>query len=90
MAYTRGSITRWSRLGGALAWAANKVVVVAFVCAVGALWVAELLHLSGDVTAWSVGVAGGVFVGVIVFSAVRLIRRRDGPRREDRRLGQDR
>ena len=64
------------------AWAAHKVLLAALGCVVAAIWAAELLPLSADLTAWTVGVTGGLFVAVIVFSAVRLIRRRrDGTQR---------
>lgn len=64
------------------AWAAHKVLVAALGCAVAAIWAAVVLPLSANVTTWTVGVTGGVFVAVIVFSAVRLIRRRrDGAQR---------
>jgi hypothetical protein len=111
--YTRGSITKWSRVGGVFAlvavivpdgayrwtalsiagallivaatrvprqaWGAHKVLLVALGCVIAAFLAAELLPLSSGVTAWTVGVTGGVFVGLIVSSAVRLIRRpRDG------------
>lgn len=60
------------------AWAAHKVLFAALGCAVAAIWAAALLPLSAGATAWTVGVTGGVFVGVAVFSAVRLLRRRRG------------
>jgi len=58
------------------AWGAHKVLLGALGCVVAAFLAAELLPLSAGVTAWTVGVTGGVFVALIVFSAVRLIRRR--------------
>jgi membrane-bound ClpP family serine protease len=58
------------------AWGAHKVLLAALGCVIAAFVAAELLPLSSGVTAWTVGVTGGVFVGVVVFSAVRLIRRR--------------
>lgn len=107
--YTPGPITKWSRLGFALAvvsnflpegpyqwaalslagvamviagtyvprqaWAAHKVLFGSLGCVVAALLAAEFLPLSAGVITWTVGVTGGVFVGVVVFSAVRLIRR---------------
>ena len=110
MVYTRGSITKWSRLAGACAlvalivpdgayrrallsiagvlvviaatrvprqaWGTHKVTLVALGSAVAALWAAELLGLNPTATAWTVGVTGGVFIALIVFSAVRLVRRR--------------
>ena len=64
------------------AWGAHKVLLAALGCVIAAFLAAELLPLSAGVTAWTVGVTGGVFVGLIVFSAVRLIRRRnDGTQR---------
>ena len=109
--YTRGSITKWSRLAGVFAlvaiivpdgayrwaalscagvalviastrvprqaWAANKAVVAALGCVVAAILAAEFLRFSAAATAWTVGVTGGVFVGVIVFKAVGLLRRRN-------------
>ena len=58
------------------AWGAHKVLLAALGCVIAAFLAAELLPLSAGVTAWTVGVTGGVFIGLIVFSAVRLIRRR--------------
>jgi hypothetical protein len=109
VAYTRGSITKWSRLAGAYAlvavivpdgayrwtalsiagvllviaatrvprqaWGAHKVLLAALGCVIAAFLAAELLPLSAGVTTWTVGLTGGVLVGLLVFSAVRLIRR---------------
>jgi hypothetical protein len=58
------------------AWGAHKVLLAALGCVIAAFLAAELLPLSAGVTTWTVAVTGGVFVAVIVFSAVRLIRRR--------------
>ncbi len=58
------------------AWVAHKVLVAALGCVIAAFLAAELLPLSAGVTAWTVGATAVVFVGVVVFSAVRLIRRR--------------
>lgn len=58
------------------AWAGHKLLLAALACATAAIWAAEFLPLSAGVTTWTVGVTAAVFVGVIVFSAVRLIRRR--------------
>ena len=58
------------------AWGAHKLLLVAFGCVVAAILAAELLPLSPGATAWILGVTGGVFVGLIVFNAVRLMRRR--------------
>ena len=110
MAYTRGSITKWSRLAGAFAlvalivpdgayrwaalsiagvlliiaatrvprhaWADHKLLLAAFGCVVAAILVTELFRLSAGVTAWTLGVTGAVFVGLVVFNAMRLLRRR--------------
>ena len=66
------------------AWGAHKVLLAALGCVIAAFLAAELLPLSAGVTAWTVGATGVVFVGVIVFSAVRLIRRRgDGTQGSD-------
>jgi len=66
------------------AWGAHKVLLTALGCVIAAFLAAEFLPLSADVTAWTVGATAVVFVGVVVFSAVRLIRRRgDGPQRSD-------
>ncbi len=58
------------------AWATHKLLFTALGCVIAAIWVAALLPLSAGVTTWTVGVTGAVFVGVVLFSAVRLIRRR--------------
>jgi len=58
------------------AWGAHKVLLAALGCVIAAFLAAELLPLSPGVTAWIVGVTGAVFVGVVVFNTVRLIRRR--------------
>lgn len=110
MVYRRGSITKWSRLGGILgvasiflpegafkwaalslafvvffiavtrvprhAWREHKLLLGSMGCVVAALFAAELLDLRANAPAWLVGVTGVVFAGVVVLSAVRLIRRR--------------
>ena len=58
------------------AWGAHTVLVAALGCVIAAFLAAELLPLSTGVTAWTLGVTGGVFVGVVAFSAVRLLRKR--------------
>jgi len=60
------------------AWAAHKVLFGSLGFVVAAMLAAEFLPLSAGVIAWTVGVTGAVFVGVVVFSAVRLIRRLRG------------
>ena len=60
------------------AWAAHKLLFAALGCVIAAIWAAELLPLSTGATAWTAGVTGAAFVGVVVFSAVRLIRRLRG------------
>ena len=61
------------------AWGAHKALLAALGCVIAAFVAAELLPFSPNITAWIVGVSGGVFVGVVVFSAVRLMRRqKDG------------
>ena len=56
------------------AWAAHRLLLASLGCVVAAIWAAELLPLGADAAAWTVGVTGAVFVGVIVSGAVRLIR----------------
>jgi hypothetical protein len=57
------------------AWATHKVLVGSLGCVVVAMSAAEFLPLSAGVITWTVGVTGVVFIGVIVFSAVRLLRK---------------
>jgi len=56
-------------------WTTHKLLIVALGCSIAAIWTSVLLPVSPGVTTWTVGLTGLVFVGVVVFSTVRLIRR---------------
>jgi hypothetical protein len=58
------------------AWRTHTVLVAALGCVIAAFLAVALLPLSTAVTVWTLSVTGGVFVGVVVFSAVRLLRKR--------------
>jgi hypothetical protein len=58
------------------AWGSHKVLLAALGCVVVAILAAELIPLGAAATAWTVGTTGAVFVGVVVFNALRMIRRR--------------
>ena len=58
------------------AWGAHKVLLAALGCVIAAILATELLPLSSGVTVWTVGLTASVFIGVVVFNAMRLLRKR--------------
>jgi hypothetical protein len=57
-------------------WARHKALLMVLGCTLAAIWVSVFFPVSAGFTTWTVGVTGVAFVGVVVFSATRLIRRR--------------